>query len=111
MAERKPNALRKVVITPDYTVMAAGSVLIECGQTRVLCTASVTEGVPPFKKGTGSGWLTAEYAMLPGSTSRRKASAETRSAPWLSTMSCSMPSELATRTRWSFAISREVFSI
>ncbi|MBQ4450941.1 MAG: ribonuclease PH [Clostridia bacterium] len=72
MAERKPNALRKVVITPDYTVMAAGSVLIECGQTRVLCTASVTEGVPPFKKGTGSGWLTAEYAMLPGSTSRRK---------------------------------------
>ena len=70
--ERKSNELRKVKITPDYTEMAAGSVLIECGRTRVICTASVTEGVPPFKKGTGSGWLTAEYAMLPGSTSRRK---------------------------------------
>ena len=72
MEERKSNALRPVKITPDFTEMAAGSVLIECGRTRVLCTASVVEGVPPFKKGTGSGWLTAEYAMLPGSTSRRK---------------------------------------
>jgi len=70
--ERKSNQLRKVKITPDYTEMAAGSVLIECGRTRVICTASVNEGVPPFKKGTGCGWLTAEYAMLPGSTSRRK---------------------------------------
>ena len=66
------NGLRRIKITPDFTEMAAGSVLIECGRTRVLCTASVVEGVPPFKKGTGCGWLTAEYAMLPGSTSRRK---------------------------------------
>ncbi len=72
MTERKANALRKVKITPNFTEMAAGSALIECGRTRVLCTASVVDGVPPFKKGTGSGWLTAEYAMLPGSTSRRK---------------------------------------
>ena len=72
MDERKPSQLRKIKLTPDFTEMAAGSVLIECGRTRVLCTASVVEGVPPFKKGTGSGWLTAEYAMLPGSTNRRK---------------------------------------
>ncbi len=72
MADRSSSALRKVHIIPDYTEMAAGSVLIECGRTRVLCTASVNEGVPPFKKGSGTGWLTAEYAMLPGSTSRRK---------------------------------------
>ena len=69
---RKSNELRKVKITPDFTEMAAGSVLIECGRTRVLCTASVVENVPPFKRGTGCGWLTAEYAMLPGSTTSRK---------------------------------------
>ncbi len=69
---RKADALRIVKITPDYTEMAAGSVLIECGRTRVLCSASVNEGVPPFKKGSGQGWLTAEYSMLPSSTPRRK---------------------------------------
>ena len=69
---RKADAMRAVRITPDFTEMAAGSVLIECGRTRVLCTASVVDSVPPFKKGTGQGWLTAEYAMLPGSTSKRK---------------------------------------
>jgi len=69
---RLPNELRCVTITPDFTEMAAGSVLICCGKTRVLCTASVSEGVPPFLKGTGKGWLTAEYAMLPGSTPQRK---------------------------------------
>ena len=69
---RAENALRPVDIIPHYTEMAPGSVLIECGRTRVLCTASVVESVPPFKKGTGCGWLTAEYAMLPGSTERRK---------------------------------------
>ena len=66
------DGLRAVNITPDYTEMAAGSVLIECGRTKVICTASVEEGVPPFLKGKGKGWLTAEYAMLPGSTDRRK---------------------------------------
>ena len=64
---------RPVKIHVDYTEMAAGSVLIECGRTRVLCTASVEDGAPPFLRGTGKGWLTAEYAMLPGSTARRKA--------------------------------------
>ena len=71
--ERACDALRMVRIVPDYTEMAAGSVLICCGRTRVICTASVQEGVPPFLKGKGKGWLTAEYAMLPGSTSQRKA--------------------------------------
>ena len=70
---REAEEMRRVRIIPDYTEMAAGSVLIECGRTRVICTASVQEGVPPFLKGKGSGWLTAEYAMLPGATSQRKA--------------------------------------
>ncbi|MBQ5770209.1 MAG: ribonuclease PH, partial [Clostridia bacterium] len=69
---RKADEMRKIKITPDFTEMAAGSVLIECGRTRVLCTASVVENVPPFKRGSGQGWLTAEYAMLPGSTPTRK---------------------------------------
>ena len=70
---RKPDEKRLVRIIPDYTEMAAGSVLIECGRTRVICTASIQEGVPPFLKGKGQGWLTAEYAMLPGATPERKA--------------------------------------
>ena len=70
---RKSDELREVRIIPDYTEMAAGSVLVCCGRTRVLCTASVQDGVPPFLKGKGTGWLTEEYAMLPGSTSQRKA--------------------------------------
>ncbi len=71
--ERSPEEMREVRILPDFTEMAAGSVLIECGRTRVICTASVTEGVPPFLRGSGRGWLTAEYAMLPGATPQRKA--------------------------------------
>ena len=70
--DRAPDEMRMVRIVPDYTEMAAGSVLICCGRTRVICTASVQEGVPPFLKGKGKGWLTAEYAMLPGSTPQRK---------------------------------------
>lgn len=70
--DRSSDALRMVRIVPDYTEMAAGSVLICCGRTRVICTASVQEGVPAFLKGKGKGWLTAEYAMLPGSTAQRK---------------------------------------
>lgn len=64
--------LRPVRILPGFTQMAAGSVLIECGRTQVLCTASVEDGAPPFLRGSGRGWLTAEYAMLPGSTPKRK---------------------------------------
>lgn len=70
--ERSPEEMRAARILPDYTQMAAGSVLIECGRTRVICTASIEEGVPPFLRGSGKGWLTAEYAMLPGATPKRK---------------------------------------
>ena len=71
MNERAANELRKLEIYPGFTEMAAGSALICAGRTRVLCTASVQEGVPPFLRDTGRGWLTAEYAMLPGSTPQR----------------------------------------
>ena len=70
--DRAPDELRMVRILPDYTEMAEGSVLICCGRTKVICTASVQEGVPAFLRGKGKGWLTAEYAMLPGSTPQRK---------------------------------------
>ena len=72
-AFRAADELRMVRIVPDYTEMAAGSALISCGRTRVICTASVQEGVPPFLRGKNQGWLTAEYAMLPGATPQRKA--------------------------------------
>ena len=68
---RNPDQLRKLAITRGYTRHAEGSVLIECGDTRVICTASVEEKVPPFLKGKGQGWLTAEYGMLPRSTNTR----------------------------------------
>lgn len=68
---REPDELRPVVLTRDYTELAAGSVLIEMGRTRVLCTASIEARVPPWLKGKGRGWVTAEYSMLPGSTSER----------------------------------------
>jgi len=68
---RRPDQLRPFSITRRYTIHAEGSVLIEAGNTRVLCTASVEEGVPPFLKGKGQGWLTAEYGMLPRSTHTR----------------------------------------
>lgn len=62
---RRDDELRPVVLTRGFTAHPAGSVLVEFGQTRVMCTASVTEGVPRWRKGSGLGWLTAEYAMLP----------------------------------------------
>jgi ribonuclease PH len=74
---RRADALRPLRYTRGYTRHAEGSVLVEMGETRVLCTASVEEGVPPFMKGRGEGWLTAEYGMLPRAThtrSRREAS-------------------------------------
>ena len=71
--DRAANALRPVRITRGYTRHAEGSVLIEFGQTRVLCTASVEERVPPHKKGSGEGWVTAEYGMLPRATHTRSA--------------------------------------
>ncbi len=69
---RASDALRNINIIPDFVKTAAGSCLIEAGNTRVIVTASVEAGVPSFLRGKGQGWLTAEYAMLPASTSRRK---------------------------------------
>ena len=68
---RKNDELRKINITRDFTKYAEGSVLIECGNTKVICNASVEEKVPPFKKETGEGWVTAEYSMLPRATATR----------------------------------------
>lgn len=70
--KRSPSELRPVTITRGYTRNAAGSVLIQSGQTMVLCTASWKNEVPKWKQGNGSGWLTAEYDMLPGATSERR---------------------------------------
>jgi ribonuclease PH len=69
--DRAPNELRPTTITPDYLLHAEGSVLIEVGRTRVICSASVEDRVPPFLRGTGKGWVTAEYGMLPRATSTR----------------------------------------
>jgi ribonuclease PH len=69
--DRTPNQLRPVTLDRNWTVHPEGSVLVEFGKTRVLCTASVTEGVPRWRKGSGLGWLTAEYAMLPRATTTR----------------------------------------
>ncbi len=71
--ERMPDQLRALKITRHYTCHAEGSVLVEFGSTKVLCTASVEESVPPFMRGKGSGWVTAEYGMLPRSTHTRSA--------------------------------------
>ncbi|HMN92703.1 MAG TPA: ribonuclease PH [Hydrogenophaga sp.] len=69
--QRAVDALRPVKISRQYTMHAEGSVLIEFGHTKVLCTASVEEKVPPHKKGSGEGWVTAEYGMLPRATHTR----------------------------------------
>lgn len=68
---RTNNQLREIKITRNYTKHAAGSVLIECGDTKVICTASIDESVPTFLKGKGKGWVTAEYSMLPSATNTR----------------------------------------
>ena len=70
-SNREANQLRPINITRNYTNHAEGSVLVEFGQTRVLCTASVIDGVPRFLKGKNQGWITAEYGMLPRSTHSR----------------------------------------
>ena len=70
---RSPASLRPIRITRGYTKHAEGSVLVEFGDTKVLCTASVEERVPPHQKGSGEGWVTAEYGMLPRSTHTRSA--------------------------------------
>src|SRR5436309_6396183 len=70
--DRRPDELRPLAFTPAYTRQAPGSVLVKFGRTTVLCTCTIEPAVPPFLVGRGKGWLTAEYGMLPGSTSSRK---------------------------------------
>ena len=70
-SQREPDQMRPVQIERQYTMHAEGSVLIACGNTRVLCTASVEERVPPWLRNKGEGWVTAEYGMLPRSTGSR----------------------------------------
>ncbi|MBK6355375.1 MAG: ribonuclease PH [Betaproteobacteria bacterium] len=70
-SQRQPDQLRTVKITRNFTRHAEGSVLIEMGDTRVLCTASIEESLPPFLRGKGQGWVTAEYGMLPRATHTR----------------------------------------
>src|SRR5579872_4175785 len=69
--QRRPDQLRPLKITPEYLLTAEGSVLIEVGNTRVLCAASIEETVPGFLRGSGKGWVTAEYSMLPRATATR----------------------------------------
>jgi ribonuclease PH len=68
---RAPDAIRSTRLTPNYLVHAEGSVLIDVGLTRVICAASIEDRVPPFLRGSGKGWVTAEYGMLPRATSTR----------------------------------------
>jgi ribonuclease PH len=70
-SQRQPDQLRDITLTRHYTKHAEGSVLVEFGDTKVICTASIEEKVPPFLRGKGQGWTTAEYGMLPRSTGSR----------------------------------------
>src|SRR6266436_1379838 len=70
---RAPDQMRPIRITPGFISTAEGSVLIEVGQTRVICTATVEDIVPPFLRNTGKGWVTSEYAMIPRATATRTA--------------------------------------
>ncbi len=78
---RRENELRLLKITPHFTKYAEGSVLIELGETKVICTASIEKSVPSFLKDTGRGWVTAEYSMLPRSTQTRSAREVIRGKP------------------------------
>jgi ribonuclease PH len=78
---RAPDELRPTTIEPGFVRTATGSALISCGETRVICTASVQESVPRWMAGRGTGWLTAEYGMLPASTGDRKQRDATRGRP------------------------------
>src|SRR5437868_7578359 len=76
--KRAPDQMRPVNIVPDFISTAEGSALIEIGNTKVICTATVDESVPQFLKGTGKGWITSEYGMLPRSTLTRTTREATR---------------------------------
>ncbi|HML16750.1 MAG TPA: ribonuclease PH, partial [Bryobacteraceae bacterium] len=79
--QREPAQMRPVKVTTDYLLTADGSVLIEVGNTRVLCAASVEDSVPGFLRGSGTGWVTAEYSMLPRSTATRTPREVTKGRP------------------------------
>ena len=76
---RNPDQLRDIKFTRNYTKHAEGSVMVEFGDTKVICTASVEKGVPSFMRGEGRGWVTAEYGMLPRSTHTRSSEASSLS--------------------------------
>ncbi|NLO81797.1 MAG: ribonuclease PH [Clostridiales bacterium] len=78
---RNNDELRQIKIITNYILNASGSVLIEMGNTRVICTATIDDKVPPFLKGTGKGWITGEYGMIPGSTRVRKVRESSRGRP------------------------------
>jgi len=80
-AHREAGALRPIEIVPHFISSAEGSALIRLGETQVICTASVEEGVPPFMKGSGKGWISSEYAMIPRATDTRTAREVTRGRP------------------------------
>src|SRR5882724_11075568 len=79
--QRQPNEMRPVKFTPGYLLTAEGSVLIEVGNTHVLCAATVEDSVPAFLRGSGKGWVTAEYAMLPRATATRTPREVTKGRP------------------------------
>jgi ribonuclease PH len=108
---RAPTACRPITVTPNVSIHAEGSILIEVGLTRVMCTASVEDRVPPFLRGSGKGWVTAEYGMLPRATSTRttreatagKLGGRTQEIQRLigrSLRSVMLPTELGERTIW-----------
>ena len=79
--QRQLNQMRSVTITPAYSKHAEGSALIECGDTRVICTASIEDKIPSFLRGSGKGWVTAEYGMIPRSTGTRMTRDATKGKP------------------------------
>ena len=78
---RRPDELRELSISPGFITSATGSVLVEMGSTRLICTAMIEESVPMWMRGRGTGWVTSEYGMLPGSTGDRKQRDSTRGKP------------------------------
>ncbi len=78
---RRPDELRELRITPGFITSATGSALLEVGSTRLICTAMIEESVPMWMRGRGTGWVTSEYGMLPGSTGERKQRDSTRGKP------------------------------
>jgi len=80
--QRAATEMRPVEIVPNFISSAEGSALMRLGETQVICTASVEDGVPSFQKGSGRGWLTSEYAMIPRATDTRTPRESTRAARW-----------------------------